>query len=221
VSRSRRRSETGLFRGCCFGVVLLLVALGLLAFVVDRAVAAPDLGAGAAGPSHGGDESQIAVALATQLAAELASNPQAVISLSEMDLSVLANQNRPSRFSSLEARIRNGQVVISGPTNEGPFTVTAVAYVSISLNTTTSPPQFSANVTRLDIGQIEVPGIIRDVLLHDSEPGISMSNLFAEVALRAAEADVECLRVTTTAVVIGVHRPGVTPDPSVCAAEGG
>jgi hypothetical protein len=214
----RRRGERGIFRGCCFGLVLLLVLLGLLAFAADRALAAPDLGADPAGPSHGANETAIAVTLGAQLAAELASNPQAVVTLSELDLSVIAEQNRPARFQSLQVRVRNGQIVVSGPTAEGPFTVTVVAYLTVTLDMTVTPPQFSATVTQLDVGQIGVPGWISSIVLHDSSPTVSMNSLFAQAALRLLQANVECMRVVNGGVTIGVHRPGVSPDPGVCGA---
>jgi hypothetical protein len=212
----RRRSESGIFRGCCIGLVLLLVVIVAAIFVTVRALAAPDLGAPPAGPSHGSSETQIAVAINGQLAAELASNPQAVATLSEQDLSVIANANRPSRFQSLQARIRNGEIAVSGPTSEGPFTVTVVAYVSVSLNTQQSPPQFAANITQLNLGQISMPGFITDILLHNSSPTLEVNTLFSQAALRLLQANVECLRVTSSGVVIAVHRPGVAPDPGVC-----
>ena len=52
----RRWHGRGGVRGCCAGLILLLVVVGGLAFVADRALAAPLLGPRPAGPSHGANE---------------------------------------------------------------------------------------------------------------------------------------------------------------------
>ncbi|MBV8301566.1 MAG: hypothetical protein JOY68_06560 [Candidatus Dormibacteraeota bacterium] len=219
MTRRRRALEAGIFRGCCLGLILILAIVGFGAFLVDRAVAGPDLGA-PAGPSHGLTELQIAGELASQLSAELASNPHAEITLSEQDLTVIAQANNPhpDRFHDVEALVRDGDVVVSAQTNEGPFTVTGVAYVTVAL---AAHEQLTVLVVRLDVGQITLPGFIRDHFTGSVSPSITVDKLFAAPALQPLRANLECVLVTAAGLVVGVHRPGATPNPGLCAGQPG
>ena len=87
--------QRGIVRGCCLGLLVLLIAIGGSVFLADRALAAPELGAPPAGPSHGSTETAIAISLGTQMAAELIQGPHGVVVMSEQDLTVLAVADDP------------------------------------------------------------------------------------------------------------------------------
>ena len=61
--------------------------------------------------------------------------PHGVVVLSEQDLTVLAiaNNPHPDEFRDLQVRVRGGLVVVSAQVSAGPFTPTAVAHISLSL----------------------------------------------------------------------------------------
>ncbi len=129
-------------------------------FLADRALAAPDLGAPPAGPSHGANEDAIAVALGEEMAAQLIEGPHGVVVLSEQDLTVLAvaNNPHPSELKELQVRVRDGLVVVSARVSAGPFTPTAVAHISLSLRPGAEGPVIAAQVPEVDIGMLGLPG---------------------------------------------------------------
>ena len=56
-------------------------------------------------------------------------------------------------------------------------------------------------------------------VLQALAPALSVNPLFARsAAMRALRAYLECVVVAQDGVRIGVHRPGTTPQPSVCGA---
>src|ERR1039458_6380659 len=69
--RGRRAGERGLFRGCCAGLLLLVVA-ALARVLLIRLPSAPNLGAPPAGPDDGGSPGAIAAALGGEVDTELA-----------------------------------------------------------------------------------------------------------------------------------------------------
>jgi hypothetical protein len=198
-------------------VLAILVLLGLGAFVVDRAAAAPDLGAPPAGPDDGGTQTAIAARLAAQMVADFASlQPHAVVRLSEQDLTVLAAEHNPhpDRYRNLEARVRDGLIAVSAQTSVGPLTVTVVPRILVSLE---QPGRFTTKLVRLDVGQLQLPGWVRDRVAGTNPPELSLDPLFRSLpALQLLQADLECLRVRADGLYIGVHRPDVAADPSVC-----
>lgn len=139
---------------------MLLVLVGGSVFVADRALAAPELGAPPAGPSHGATETAIAISLGKEMAAQLLTSPHGVVVLSEEDLTVLAvaNNPHPNAYRDLEVRVRNGLVVVSARISAGPFTPTAVAHISLSLQPGANGPVIVAQVPQLDIGMLGLPG---------------------------------------------------------------
>lgn len=212
-----RRRQRGLVRGCCLLVGLGVVLLGVLAFLADRAVAAPDLGAPPQGPSHGASETAIAVSLGAQVVTELLTQPHAVVTLSEHDLTVIAATHLTTNWSNVTARARDGLILVSGQHPAGPLTVTPVAHVSLSLDVTKSPPSLSSRVEQLDIGQLGMPGFIRDRLLGSFASSIDVDRIFSgSPALQALRANLECVLVVPSGVNVGVHRPGTQNDTSSC-----
>src|SRR5580658_8353803 len=126
--------QRGIVRGCCLGLLMLLILSGGSVFVADRALAAPVLGAPPAGPSHGATEAAIAVALGKEMAEQLINTPHGVVVLSEQDLTVLADANNPhpTEYRNIQVRVRGGLVVVSAQISAGPFTPTGVVHISLS-----------------------------------------------------------------------------------------
>lgn len=219
--RPARRPERGLVRGCCLLIILLVVLLGAAAYFADRALAAPSLGPSPAGPDHGDTEAAIAAALGVQLAAELLTESHAVVTLSEHDLTVLAQAHNPhpNSLTNLTARVRDGLVVITADHPFGPFTVSPVARIAVALVSPGTSPSVSVTIVELDVGQLVLPGFIRDREVGSLAPTLSLNPLFSSsAALQALKANLECIVVASDGVRVGVHRPATAPDPSVCGA---
>ena len=216
---SSRRAQSGLVRGCCLLGVVALVLLGFAAFLADRALAAPDLGQAPRGPGHGEGETAIAISLGTQLALALLTQPHAVVTLSEHDLTILAAEHPPSDVTGLTARVRDGRIVLSGQHPFGPFTVTPVARVVLNLDVKQSPPSLTSRVAQLDIGQLGLPGFIQDRVLSSFGSSIDLNALFnGSPALEAVRAFLECVSVAPDGLRVGVHRPGIALDTAVCGS---
>jgi hypothetical protein len=214
-----RRAQRGLVRGCCLLGVAAVAIVGAVVFLAVRSLAAPDLGAAPQGPDHGDTETAIAVTLASQAVAELLAQPHAVVTLSEHDLTVLAAAHHPDDLSDVSARIRDQLIVLSGHRPFGPLTFTPVAHVSIRLDVTKSPPDLSSRVVELDVGQLGMPGFIRDRILGSFASTIDLNRLFSgSPALQALRANLECVAVVPEGLRVGVRRPGAQIDTSVCAS---
>jgi hypothetical protein len=220
--RTRRRWDSGLVRGCCLGVIVLVIACGISAYAVDRAVAAPDLGAPPGGPDHGSSELAIAAALGPPLAATLGMQPHGAITLSEHDLSVIASAHNPdpAAYRNVAVRVRDTLLVLAADVSVGPIASTAVARISVSVaDPDGAPPRITSQLEELDAGQLGLPGWLRDRFAGVVTRSTSLTSLFADnPLLSAAAAYVECASVGTIGLRIGIHRPGVAPDPSVCAS---
>jgi len=213
--------QRGIVRGCCLGLLVLLIAIGGSVFLADRALAAPELGAPPAGPSHGSTETAIAIALGTQMAAQLIQDPHGVVVMSEQDLTVLAASNNPhpNEFRNLRVRSRGGLVVVSATVSAGPFTPTAVAHISLSLQSGRTGPVIAAQVPEVDIGMLGLPGFVSAGLPSEIDSALSLNRLFAiDPRLRVLRADIECVAVVPGGVAVGVHDPGIAPVASSCDA---
>lgn len=201
------------------GVILLLVLLGLTAFVIDRALAAPDLGAAPGGRDDGESQQAIALTLGAQLLAELVAQPHGVVTLTEHDLTVIAAQHNPhpDRYHNVMARVRNNLIAVSANTAIGPMTVAVVAHIGVTLQQNGTAPQLAAGVMDVDVGALQLPGWLQDRLV--GSPTIMLDPVFnSTAALRAVRANIECVVVAPDGVRVGVHRPGTTADPAVCGA---
>lgn len=233
MSDARRAPERGLFRGCCLGMVLLLVLLGLVAFTIDRGVAAPDLGPSPSGPNDGDTQQAIAITLAAQLVRSLLASPtsphpgHASVTLSEHDLSVLASEHNPhpDRFHNVQARVRNGLLVVSADTSLGPFTATVVGHFSMSLVGSGSSRRVVAQLVAVDVGALHIPSWLQDRFVGNYSPSVSFDQLFtnlalANAALKTVQENLDCVAVVPNGVAIGVHVPTLQPDTSVCAPAG-
>jgi hypothetical protein len=214
-----RSAERGLVRGCCAGLILLMVLVGGTAFIADRALAAPALGSPPAGPSHGATELAIALAAGGQMAAQLLAGPHGVVTLSEQDLTVLAvaNNPQPDAYRNIQVRVRNQLLVVSALIAAGPFTPTAVAHISLSLLPGSSGQVIAAHVPEVDVGLLGLPGFVAGGLVTQLNTALSLDVLFAVAPqLKVLRADIECVAVVPGGVAIGIHDPGVAALPSSC-----
>jgi hypothetical protein len=215
-----RSGERGAVRGCCAGLIVLLIVVGGLAFVTDRALAAPLLGPPPAGPSHGTNEVGIAVAVGKQMVAQLLAGSHGVVILSEQDLTVLAvaNNPHPDKYRHVEVRVRDGLVVASAQISAGPFSPTAVAHISLSLRPGPSGPVVAAQLPEVDVGLIGLPGFLAAGLVEQIDAALSLDRLFSVAPqLNALRADIECVAVAPGGVAVGIHDPGVPSVSSSCA----
>ncbi|MHB8718838.1 MAG: hypothetical protein ACYDAC_08105 [Candidatus Dormibacteria bacterium] len=213
--------ERGLLRGCCLLVLLLVVALVAAGFTATRALAAPDLGPDPGGTSHGSTEALIAAALAGSAATQLAAGPHAVVTLSEIDLTVLARARNPdpARLRNPQARIRNGRVVLSATTDVGPFAATLVVDVTLSFTTVDGQVQVTATPTSYAIGQLGIPAFVATRAAPNTASTLNLTQLFTgNPPLQALAQSMECVAVQSDGVHVGFHRPGVAPDATRCTA---
>lgn len=210
----QRRSgagQAGVLRGCCFGLVLLVVLVAGTAFVTVRGLAAPDLGPPPGGTAHGSSEAVIAATLAGDAATQLVNGEHAVVVLSERDLTLIAQARNPSpdRFRNPQARIRNGDVVVSADSSVGPFGVTAVAWFQLTLSATTSATQITAQAVDYGVGQLGMPSFVGDRLDPRGSATLNITALFASnPALETLSQSLDCLGVQPDGVHVGFHRPG-------------
>lgn len=214
-----RRAQLGLVRGCCALVVVAVVVLGFVVFLAVRVFAAPDLGAAPRGPDDGENETAISLNLGAQVVAQLLTQPHATVTLSEHDLTILVGQHVANTLSDATVRTRAGRIVISGQHPFGPFTVTPAAYLAVSLDTTKEPPSLSSQIVQLDLGQLGLPGFIKDRILGSLASSIDLDRVFnGSPALKALRANLECLTVVDGGLRFGVHSPLAAPDPGVCGS---
>ncbi len=220
AERRSRGAEAGRLRGCCLGLLLLAALLVAAVFVSTRALAAPDLGASPGGTAHGGTEAVIAASLAGDAAVQLVRGEHAVVVLSERDLTVIARTRNPSpaRYRNPEARIRNGDIVVSADTSTGPFDVTAVATFALVFSDTPDATQFSATAVGYSAGQLPIPTVLGDRLVPNSSSTLNLTALFASnPILETLARSLDCLTVQSDGVHVGFHRPLTVPATVSCA----
>ena len=203
---------------------MLLVAVVLAcggAFLAGRLLTAPVGQAAPRGPSHGATPEQIAATLVTSITAQLAAGSNATVSLSEQDLTIIAQQRNPdpAQFKSPTVVVSNGQLVVAATTSFGPFTVVDTAQVAVSLSGVgTAAPTILSTVTSFSIGREWVPAWLRSWFDSRGDAALSLDPVLnSSPALAQLRSLLECVDVGNAGVVIGFHRPGAVPDPAVCA----
>ncbi len=206
-------------RGCCFGLILLVVVVVGTVVIGQRALAAPELGPPPGGTSHGTSDAVIAAALAGDAATQLLTREHAVVTLSERDLTVIAMTRDPSpdRFRNPQARVRNGNIVVSADTSIGPFGVTAVATFQLLFSNASGTTQITAQAVDYAVGQLGIPGFLGDRLDPRGSSSLNLTALFAtNPALELLSRAMDCVSVQPDGVHVGFHRPGLTPATGLC-----
>lgn len=202
-------------RGCCLGLVVLVVLAAGGAVLLWRAISAPDLGAAPAGPDHGENETAIAVTLAAQVVPQLLAGPHATVTLSEHDLTVIISENnpQPGRFHDPQARVRGGELLVSGQTSVAIFRTTTTAHVVITLD---ASKQVRADVASLDVGSIGVPGWLQGLVVPQAARSVSLQSFVDSPQMAPLRQQLDCVGVTSAGLVIGFHRPGAADSPNAC-----
>jgi hypothetical protein len=219
ATRTSRAGQAGLVRGCCLGLILLVV-LAVFGLVEGfRALAAPDLGSPPGGTAHGNTVTVIAATLAGDAGTQLVAGQHAVVTLSERDLTVIAVARNPSpdKFRNPQARTRGGLVVVSAQSSVGPFGVTPVVRFTLTFSDTGGAPQITAQAVDYAVGQLGLPGWIGDRLDPRGSATLNLATLFAaDPALQKLSETMECVSVQSDGVHVAFHRPDVVADPTRC-----
>jgi hypothetical protein len=196
----------------------VVVALG--GWTYWRMSADPDLGPGPQGPAHGSTDTDLAVYAVTQLLGLLSpiGTSHATVTLSEQDLTAVARQNASDRFANPVARVRDGQVVVSGNASVAGFGVTAVGRLSLRVATgADGNPDVAASIDEIDAGRLTLPGFLRDAIAQQVQSRVQLGGILqADPRLRGLRPALECVKVVPTGVVLGFHRPGASADPATC-----
>jgi hypothetical protein len=214
-----RAGQAGVLRGCCFGLVLVVMVVAATAFAAVRVLAAPDLGSLPGGTAHGTSVVVIAATLAGDAATQLVRGDHAVVVLSERDLTVIAHDRNPApnRFRNPLARIRNGDVVVAADTSVGPFGVTAVAGFQLALSVSPSTTQITAQAVQYQVGQLGLPDFVGGWFDPRGSATLNLTALFASnPALETLSKSLDCLSVRSDGVHVGFHRVGGTASDSSC-----
>ncbi|HWF56893.1 MAG TPA: hypothetical protein VG520_00895 [Candidatus Dormibacteraeota bacterium] len=199
--------------------MLVVVLVAGAVFVSVRALAAPDLGPAPGGTSHGNSEVVIAAALAGDAATQLVFGEHAEVTLSERDLTVIANARNPSpdRFRNPQARVRNGDVVVSGNTSVGPFGLTAVVRFAVLSSNASGSTQVTARAVDYSVGQLGVPGFLADRVNPRGSASVNLTALFASnPILEGLSQSLDCVVVHDDGVHVGFHRPGAGASAATC-----
>lgn len=219
VRRGHHDGQAGRICGCftLLLLVVLLVAGGAVLWV--EAGTTPDLGPPPRGPDDGSSVLTVGATLAARLAPELAIAGHATVSLSERDLTVIARQENPEpdRIHDPEVRIRDGLVVIDARTDLGPVGIAAVGRFRLHLVTDPDGrPDIGLSVVDVQAGRIPLPGLIRDLLERRIRDSLGFGGILQATPLSRFRADLDCVAVLPSAVVLGFHRPGTPADPTGC-----
>ena len=178
-----RAGEIGIVRGCCIGLIVLVVIVGGSAFLADRALAAPELGRStrrAVARRHR-DRDRRSPWVVRWPSSSLVGAARRR-HLSEQDLTVLAvaNNPHPNQYRDLQVRVRYGLVVASARIDAGPFTPTVVAHVGLTLRPGPHGPVIAAQVPEIDVGLLGAAGIRRRAgLVSEIDAALSLDRLFA------------------------------------------
>ena len=207
-------------RGCCLGLLLLAALVIFSAVEGFRALADPDLGSPPAGPAHGDSLIVMAASLAGDAGTQLLKGDHAVITLSEQDLTVIAQARNPSpdRFRNPQVRVRGGLVVVSAQSSLGPFGVTPVVRMTVAFSDSSGSPQVTATATDYAVGQLDIPQWLGERIDPRANATFNLTSLFAaNPALELLSQALDCVTVRSDGVRVGFHRPAVGTDLGRCA----
>ncbi len=216
--RGRRAGEWGLFRGCCVGLIFLIVVVAALVLLI-RVTGDPGLGAPPAGPDDGGSPGAIAATVGAEVATELAGPgaPGAAVLVSEQDLSTLAAADNPDpgMFTAVEVRARGGQLWVSADSHLGPLAVVVTARLTLNLG---PGGEVTPDVEELDVGDQAIPGFMRSAIDPRGDAALSLTPLLS--GTRLSQYGLECVVVVPgRGLELGFHLPLLSADPGYCAAN--
>ncbi|HZB98144.1 MAG TPA: hypothetical protein VE219_06060 [Candidatus Sulfotelmatobacter sp.] len=216
----RGGGEHGLIRGCFLGLALLAVIViggGYLGF---RALATPDLGPPPDGADDGSSQQEIAATLAARIAAGLLVSPHTIAVVSERDLTVIARTRNPepSRYQDPDARVRDGQLLLSAVDNVGPVHLTTVAHVKVQLqNAASNASRLVGNVTGVDVGTLPIPSWAREMYDRRTTSAFNLEPVLNGIPLlEKLRSSLECAAVAGDGLHLGFHRPGTDPQFDAC-----
>ena len=219
--RRGRPGESGLLfsRGCCIGVVVLLLLCAAALVLQVRMTAVPELGAAPVGPSDGSNSAAIATALARRVATQLIQTGAAgaVVLLSERDLTTLAAQYNPDpeSFTDVAVRARGGQLWVSADHHLGPLPVVVTARVSPVFQPGGS---LDVDIQEIDVGDQAIPGFMQSAVDPRGSAVVSLNGLLNSTALDVY--GLECVSVVPNrGIELGFHAPLRAAETGYCAAH--
>ncbi len=216
---ARRAGQRGLVRGCCAGLVVLVVLLAALAVLLVRLTARPDLEGAPAGPGDGQSPLEIAATLAGSAAVQLAQPGAtgAVVVVSEEDLAILAAAVNPDpgSFTDLQVRARAGQLWVTAASRLGPLAVVVTARLELSF----APGRaITTELEEIDVGDQAIPGFLRSAVDPRGSAAFSLAPLLSGSQL--SQYGLECVVVVPhRGLELGFHAPSTSPSPGYCAAH--
>jgi hypothetical protein len=189
----------------CTVALVLVIRLAATPVVLDTALAGAD---------DGGSAPAIAATLAAEAADNLSDgNPQASVTVSDRDLSVIAAEENPdpSSFTHVQVRSAAGDLLLSARSQVGLLPVVVTARLSITLVDGT--PQI--RLLEIDVGDQVIPGFMRSWV--DRRDG-SLFDLGSVVgALHVPSIGVGCVAVVADGVEMGFQSSHAEANPSLCA----
>jgi len=219
ATRVGRAAERGLLRGCCAGLLaLLLLAVAALVLLV-RLTGTPDLGAAPAGPADGSTALNIAATLAVRVGEDLAEPGAtgATVVVSEQDLSILAviDNPDPQALGDLQVRARGGHLWVSADSHLGPFPAVVTARLDLAFH---PGAPVTATIAEVDVGDQEIPGFLSSAVDPQVASTFSLTPLLTGSEL--SQFGLECVTVVAgRGVELGFREPLGSVSTGYCAAH--
>jgi hypothetical protein len=206
-------------RGCCAGLVVLLLLVTAALVLLVRLTAAPDLGATPSGPDDGASPLAIGASLALQVGDQLAQPGAtgAAVVVSEQDLSTLAAEDNPDprTLAGLQVRARGDQLWVSADSHLGPLAVVVTARLSLGFQPG-SP--VTASIGEIWVGDQQIPGFLTSAVDPRADATFSLTPLLTGSEL--SQFGLECVTVVASrGVELGFHEPRASVSTGYCAAH--
>ena len=216
---ARRAGERGLLRGCCAGLVALVVLLAALTVLLVRVTARPDLGGAPAGPGDGQSPLEIAATLAGSAGVQLAQPGAtgAVVVVSEQDLSILAAAVNPDpgSFTDVQVRARAGQLWVTADSHPGPLAMVVTARLSLSFE---PGRPITPQLQEIDAGDQAIPGFLQSAVDPRGSAAFSLAPLLS--ASQLSQYGLECVVVLPyRGLELGFRELSASPNPGYCASH--